>query len=110
MPHRHVRLLCRRRFTAEAGDRSAGPSKEDVPACQLLSSHIESDMTEREARLKLMLSVIKGEYQEMPGLHLTKTQVQRLWGLDPSECDLLLEVLQATDFLRVTARGDYVVR
>jgi hypothetical protein len=67
-------------------------------------------MTEREARLNLMLSVIKSEYQEMPGLHLSKTQVQRLWGLDPSECDVLLEMLQAADFLRVTARGDYVLR
>ena len=66
-------------------------------------------MTEREADLTTWISVIKGEYREMPGLQLTKPQVQRLWGLGESDCEFVLNVLQATHFLRVTASGHYVL-
>ncbi len=66
-------------------------------------------MTEHQAELNMWISVIKGEYREMPGLHLTKPQVRRLWGLGESDCDLVLDTLQAADFLRVTARGSYVL-
>lgn len=31
------------------------------------------------------LRLIHAEYREMPGLHLTKPQVQRLWGLDTGD-------------------------
>ena len=66
-------------------------------------------MTEREAELNNWITVIKGEYKEMPGLHLTKPQAQRLWGLDAPTCDVLLETLRAASFLRVTPRGCYVL-
>jgi hypothetical protein len=51
--------------------------------------------------------IVRGEFQEMPGLTLTKPQVQRLWGLDEVTCDELLDVLVATRFLRRTPRGQY---
>jgi hypothetical protein len=66
-------------------------------------------MKEREAELNNWMTVIKGEYKEMPGLQLTKPQAQRLWGLDASTCDVLLETLRAAGFLRVTPRGCYVL-
>ncbi len=66
-------------------------------------------MIGQEAALNAKLSVIKGEYEEMPGLRLTKPQVQRLWGLEPSACDALLETLQTVHFLRVTADGQYML-
>lgn len=66
-------------------------------------------MTEREADLRMLVSVIKGEYLEMPGLQLTKPQVRRMWGLGESDCELVLDMLRAADFLRVTARGCYVL-
>ena len=53
------------------------------------------------------LPIIRGEYAEMPGLHLTKKQVQRLWGLDPMTCDILLDVLVDAQFLRCTHNGSY---
>jgi hypothetical protein len=68
-----------------------------------------ANVTEREAELNAWLEIIKGEYKEMPGLQLTKWQVQRLWGLDASAVDTVLATLQAADFLRVTSRGCYVL-
>lgn len=66
-------------------------------------------MTEREGALNAWMSVIKGEYREMPGLQLTKPQVRRMWGLGESDCELVLDILQAADFLRVTPRGFYTL-
>jgi hypothetical protein len=56
------------------------------------------------------LQLIRAEYQEIPGLHLTKPQVQRLWGLDPVTCDALLSTLEDVKFLRKTQNNSYVRR
>jgi hypothetical protein len=53
------------------------------------------------------LQIIRGEYQEIPGQHLTKPQVQRLWGLDSPTCDALLNALIDTRFLTRTSNGTY---
>jgi hypothetical protein len=55
------------------------------------------------------LRLIRAEYLEMPGLQLTKSEIQRLWRLDPHVCDVLVEALLATDFLRKTPREAYVL-
>lgn len=52
--------------------------------------------------------VIRSEYLESPGLSLTRPQVQRLWGLDPRQCDEVLASLVSARFLRQTARAQYV--
>ena len=52
---------------------------------------------------------IRGEFREMPGLHLTKPQVQRLWRLEPPVCDALLDALVAAEFLKKTSRQGYVL-
>jgi hypothetical protein len=44
----------------------------------------------------------------MPGLHLTKPQVQRLWSLDATMCEAVLEVLETASVLRRTHTGAYV--
>ena len=54
------------------------------------------------------LQLIRGEYLEIPGLRLTKPQVQRLWGLDPVMCEALLAALVDVGFLRCTRRQAYV--
>jgi hypothetical protein len=56
------------------------------------------------------LQLIQSEYNEIPGLHLTKPQVQRLWGLDAVMCDALIGALEDTQFLRRTAANGYVRR
>ena len=55
------------------------------------------------------LQRIRAEYQEVPGLNLTRRQVQRFWGLDPATADALLEALESAKFLRRT-RDDGFVR
>jgi hypothetical protein len=58
---------------------------------------------------KDLLRVVQAEYLEIPGLNLTKPQVQRLWALDPLTCDALLDALVASQFLRCNHRGAYVL-
>jgi hypothetical protein len=53
------------------------------------------------------LDLIKAEYDEMPGLSLTKGQAQRLFGLDPMKCEALLDTLVATRYLARTGSGAY---
>jgi hypothetical protein len=50
---------------------------------------------------------IRAEYVEMPGLHLTRRQAQRLWGLDESTCEAVLIALEDERFLRRTQAGTY---
>jgi hypothetical protein len=42
------------------------------------------------SRVTDLATLIRAEYEEMPYLHLTRAQVQRLWLLDPSVCDDIL--------------------
>ena len=56
-----------------------------------------------------LLRLIQAEYNEMPGLHLTKPQIQRLWQLDAVVCDTVLDVLMATHVLRKTDHDAYVL-
>ena len=48
---------------------------------------------------------IRGEFREMPGLHLTPAQAMRLWGLERDACYAIIEGLVASAFLRWTRRG-----
>jgi DNA-binding IclR family transcriptional regulator len=54
------------------------------------------------------LEIIRAEYLEIPGLNLTKPQIQRLWGLDAPTCDALLDSLVEGGFLRRTSSNVYV--
>lgn len=64
-----------------------------------------TDFTEHREWLRL----IQAEYQEIPGLKLTKPQAQRLWGLDGDLCEALLDSLIASRFLYKTATQAYVL-
>lgn len=46
------------------------------------------------------VNLVRAEYLEMPGLCLTKPQMQRLWLLDAPLCDAIVEMLVSTGFLR----------
>ena len=56
-----------------------------------------------------LVTRIKAEYLELPGLQLTAWQAQRLWGLDRVQCEAILEVLVETSFLRKTKAGAYAI-
>jgi hypothetical protein len=59
-------------------------------------------------RIDDVLRRIKGEYLEMPGLCLTASQAQRLWGLDRDVCDALLGALVEAKFLSQTRDGAFI--
>jgi hypothetical protein len=50
---------------------------------------------------------VRAEYLEMPGLRLTADQVHRLCGVEQTMCQLALDSLVASKFLRVTSDGRY---
>ena len=56
-----------------------------------------------------VLDTVRAEFIEMPGLHLTKKQAQRLWALDPGTCEAVLGALEASQFIRFTRGGKYVL-
>ena len=54
------------------------------------------------------LQLIRAEYLEIPGLSLTRQQVQRLWGLDLVTTEAVLAALVDVKFLRCTGHHVYV--
>jgi hypothetical protein len=52
-----------------------------------------------------LLRRIRAEYLEMPGLHLTAQQAQRLFGLEAETCDAVLATLLDAKFLIRTQSG-----
>ena len=59
-------------------------------------------------RLDDLVSRIRGEYREMPGLRLTRPQACRLWQIDAATCELVLRTLTGEGFLYQTAEGRFV--
>jgi hypothetical protein len=60
-------------------------------------------MTERDA----LLTRIRAEYQEMPGMTLRLEQVARLCGVERSTCKQVLDALVDTRFLCLKPNGVY---
>ena len=54
---------------------------------------------------EIMISVIRSEFEEMPGLHLTRQQFARLWNLDGTECERIIDELVADGFLTADSKG-----
>ena len=57
--------------------------------------------------LKTMLTRIRAEYLEMPGLSLTLEQAQRLCGVERALCKAVLDALVDAKFLCVRSNGVY---
>jgi hypothetical protein len=58
--------------------------------------------------LETIVSRIKAEFLEMPGLRLTVVQASRLWGLERAMCESVIDVLVGSAFLRRTQTGTIV--
>lgn len=54
-----------------------------------------------------LLERIRAEYLEMPGLRLRAEQVQRLCGIERTMCQMVLDTLVETNFLRMKSDGTY---
>ena len=64
-------------------------------------------MKTTQARMRDWLTIVRGEFCEMPGLQLTKPQIQKMWGVEPDICDALVTELVDQHFLKLTQRGAY---
>ena len=62
-----------------------------------------------EKVIRVWMRRIQSEFFEMPGLHLTKLQAQRLWSLDSQLCGQLLDALVSARILEKTPRDAYVL-
>jgi hypothetical protein len=80
--------------------------KDNMPITAIPKSQIT--IPRSQAPFSGQLRLIRAEYEEMPGLHLTTQQAQRLWNLDAETCAALLGALVDARFLRRTAAGGYV--
>jgi len=56
-----------------------------------------------------LLTRIRSEYMEMPGLRLTLLQARRLWTIDALTCASALAALETAGFLARTRDGAYVL-
>jgi hypothetical protein len=65
-------------------------------------------MLTADTHINEWLRLIRAEYLEIPGLRLTKAQIERFWGLDSVMSGLLLEALVDVKFLRRTRHDAYV--
>jgi hypothetical protein len=52
-----------------------------------------------------ILSRVREEFREMPGLRLTPAQATRLWGMKPEVCAEVIDRLVASAYLRWTDTG-----
>lgn len=60
--------------------------------------------------LEQLMQRIRLEYEDLPGLCLTRWQAQRLWQLDPRQCESVLTFLVRSTFLTETRDGTFVRR
>jgi hypothetical protein len=51
------------------------------------------------------IDVVRGEFNEMPGMRLTRPQIRRLWNLSSPECDEVVDALISDGFLVETSTG-----
>ena len=61
-------------------------------------------MTDTDA----LVTRIKSEFNESPGMCLTLRQGARLWGIAPEECARIVDRLVSEQFLRWTRNGEVV--
>ena len=59
------------------------------------------------ASIAYCLHVIRASYLDSPGLLLSRTQIERLWGFDALTCHALLAALVDARFLTRTESGLY---
>ena len=61
-----------------------------------------------EPPLTPLLYRVRSEFLEMPGLRLTPAQAARLWAIDRSTSERILDGLTAAGFLSRNREGAYV--
>ena len=54
-----------------------------------------------------IISTIRSEFDEMPGMKLTREQICRLWHLEHHEAEHVIRLLMTSGFLRRDAQNRY---
>jgi hypothetical protein len=62
-----------------------------------------------EDTITRLLTRVRGEFLEMPGLRLTSAQAARLWALDRRTSERILDGLTRAGFLLRNREGAYVL-
>ena len=57
---------------------------------------------------EVIVTRVREEFREMPGLRLTLAQAARLWGVEQATCRAVIEELVARSYLRWTTAGAVV--
>ena len=65
----------------------------------------ETPVTVPATRVADLVRLIQSGYEAMPGLCLTRAEVQRLWLLEPTACDNVVRVMVDAGHLRITDGG-----
>jgi hypothetical protein len=68
----------------------------------------ETDAQAAQASIARSVGLVRSEYLESPGLELTRSEARRFWNFDTVTCDVVLDLLTATKFLRQTSAGSFV--
>ena len=55
-----------------------------------------------------LVKLVRGEYLDVPGLDLSRGQLQALWNLDAPTCEHVIGSLVDSRFLSRTPAGTYV--
>jgi hypothetical protein len=63
----------------------------------------------RDDSIRPLLHRVRSEFLEMPGLRLTPAQAARLWSLDRSTSDRILDGLTSAGFLSRNRHGAYLL-
>jgi hypothetical protein len=58
--------------------------------------------------VRTLMTQVRAEYAEMPGLSVTLSQAQRLWAVDHATCQEVFSRLVARGLLRMTPKGRFV--
>jgi hypothetical protein len=59
----------------------------------------------RAEELGKLVDRVRGDFNEMPGMQLTEAQAARLWGVEPTACRSIVDLLVGSSFLRRTPAG-----
>jgi hypothetical protein len=74
-----------------------------------MASEARVGLVRQRDRRPSLLVRIAAEYLRLPALALTVAQGSRLWGIDATTCEHLLNALVGAGFLRRRADGRYAV-
>ena len=85
------------------------PSHPDRVRQQYIDSEKPDRADATSPELQDWLRLIRAEYEEVPALHLTLSQVEERWGLEAPVAETVLKALVSDGVLERTPRGTFIL-